>query len=49
MELAADPGLTLTMLSAGRGSASDERLRLLGSWAATHSATAETSISPSTR
>ena len=36
MELAADPGLTLTMLSAEAGSSSDDGLRLLTSWAATH-------------
>ena len=36
MELAADPGLTLTMLSAQAGSPTDDSLRLLASWAATH-------------
>ena len=36
MELAADPGLTLTMLSAEAGSPDDDALRLLASWAATH-------------
>jgi transcriptional regulator with XRE-family HTH domain len=36
MELAADPGQTLTVLSAEAHSSSDDALRLLGSWAATH-------------
>jgi transcriptional regulator with XRE-family HTH domain len=36
MELAADPGLTLTMLSAQAGTPTDDSLRLLASWAATH-------------
>jgi transcriptional regulator with XRE-family HTH domain len=36
MDLTADPGLTLTMLSAPAGSADDDALRLLSSWAATH-------------
>jgi transcriptional regulator with XRE-family HTH domain len=36
MELAADPGQTLTLLSAEAGSSNDDALRLLGSWAATH-------------
>jgi transcriptional regulator with XRE-family HTH domain len=36
MELAADPGQTLTVLSAEAGSSTDDALRLLGSWAATH-------------
>ena len=35
MELAEDPGFTLTVFPAVPGSASDERLRLLASWAAT--------------
>jgi transcriptional regulator with XRE-family HTH domain len=35
MELAEDPGFTLTVYPAVPGSASDERLRLLASWAAT--------------
>jgi hypothetical protein len=34
MELAADPGLALTMLSAPAGSADDDALHLLTSWAA---------------
>jgi transcriptional regulator with XRE-family HTH domain len=36
MELAADPGLTLTMISAEAGSPDDDALRLLASWAVTH-------------
>jgi hypothetical protein len=36
MQLTADPGLTLTALSAEAGSPSDDALRLLASWAATH-------------
>jgi transcriptional regulator with XRE-family HTH domain len=36
MELGADPGLTLTLLSAEAGSSNDDALRLLASWAATH-------------
>ena len=32
--MAAEPGLTLTIYTAEPGSPSDERLRLLGSWAA---------------
>jgi transcriptional regulator with XRE-family HTH domain len=35
MDLAEDPGFTLTVFPAIPGSASDERLRLLASWAAT--------------
>ena len=35
MQLTADPGLTLTALSAPAGSADDDALRLLASWAAT--------------
>lgn len=35
MELAEDPGFTLTVYPAAPGSPSDERLRLLASWAAT--------------
>jgi hypothetical protein len=35
MALTADPGLTLTALSAPAGSADDDALRLLASWAAT--------------
>jgi transcriptional regulator with XRE-family HTH domain len=36
MDLAADPGLALTAFSAEAGSPSDDALRLLASWAATH-------------
>jgi transcriptional regulator with XRE-family HTH domain len=36
MELSADPGLTLTVLTAEAGSPSDDTLRLLASWSATH-------------
>ena len=35
MELAGDPGFALTVYPAVPGSPSDERLRLLASWAAT--------------
>jgi transcriptional regulator with XRE-family HTH domain len=35
LEMAAEPGLTLTIYTAEPGSPSDERLRLLASWAAT--------------
>jgi transcriptional regulator with XRE-family HTH domain len=35
MELTADPGLSMTLLSAPAGSAADDALRLLASWAAT--------------
>jgi len=35
MELPADPGLTLTVYSAPPGSATEEKLRVLSSWAAT--------------
>ena len=35
MDLTADPGLTLTLLSAPAGTADDDALRLLSSWAAT--------------
>jgi hypothetical protein len=37
MDLSADPGLTLTALSAEACSPDDDALRLLASWAATHS------------
>jgi transcriptional regulator with XRE-family HTH domain len=40
MDLPADPGLTLTALSAEAGSPDDDALRLLASWAATHPADA---------
>jgi transcriptional regulator with XRE-family HTH domain len=36
LELAAEPGLTLTIYAAEPGSPSEEALRLLSSWAATH-------------
>jgi transcriptional regulator with XRE-family HTH domain len=39
LELAADPGLTMTLLSAEAGSRDDDALRLLASWAATHTPT----------
>ena len=35
MQLTADPGLSMTLLSAPAGSASDDALRMLASWAAT--------------
>ena len=34
--MAAEPGLTLTIYTAEPGPPSDERLQLLGSWAASH-------------
>jgi hypothetical protein len=36
MQLTADPGLSMTLLSAPAGSAGADALRLLASWAATH-------------
>ena len=39
MELAADPGLTMTLISAEAGSPDDDALRLLASWVATHAPT----------
>ncbi|MFI5897308.1 helix-turn-helix domain-containing protein [Actinoplanes sp. NPDC051513] len=39
MQLTADPGLTMTLLSAPAGSAADDALRLLASWAATRGQT----------
>lgn len=39
MELSADPGLTLTALSAEAGSSHDDALRVLASWVATHQPT----------
>ncbi len=38
LDLAAEPGLTLTIYTAEPGTASEERLRLLGSWAASQPA-----------
>ena len=38
LEMAAEPGLTLTIYSAQPGSPSADRLQLLGSWAASHEA-----------
>jgi transcriptional regulator with XRE-family HTH domain len=38
LDMAAEPGLTLTIYTAEPGSPSDERLRLLGSWAASQEA-----------
>ena len=35
MQLTADPGLSMTLLSAPAGSAADDALRMLASWAAT--------------
>ncbi|GER23757.1 transcriptional regulator [Zafaria cholistanensis] len=40
LEMAAEPGLTMTIYTAEPGSPSDERMRLLASWAATHPAAA---------
>ncbi|MEU8975840.1 helix-turn-helix transcriptional regulator [Streptomyces monashensis] len=42
LEMAAEPGLTLTIYTAEPGSPSEERLRLLASWAATEEADAST-------
>ena len=42
MQLIADPGLTMTLLSAPAGSPGDVALRLLASWAATHDPTQAT-------
>jgi hypothetical protein len=39
MQLTADAGLTLTLLSAPDGSAHDDALRMLASWAATRNQT----------
>ena len=39
MDLPADPGLSLVAFSAEAGSPSEEALRFLGSWAATHDTT----------
>jgi hypothetical protein len=39
MDLPADPGLTLIAFSAGAGSAADDALKLLASWAAAHDPT----------
>jgi hypothetical protein len=36
MDLPADPGLSMVAFSAAAGSPSDEAVRFLGSWAATH-------------
>jgi hypothetical protein len=36
MELSADPGQTLTTLTAEAGSPDDDALRMLASWSATH-------------
>jgi len=40
LDMAAEPGLTLTIYTAEPGSASEDRLRVLGSWAATRDAEA---------
>jgi hypothetical protein len=42
MQMTADPGLTMTLLSAPAGSADDDALHLLASWAATRPADAPT-------
>ena len=36
LDMAAEPGLTLTIYTAEPGTPCDDRLRVLGSWAATH-------------
>ncbi|MGW3916652.1 helix-turn-helix transcriptional regulator [Streptomyces sp. NPDC005070] len=48
LELAAEPGLTLTIYAAEPASASEDRLRLLASWAATHETPAPTHQQPTT-
>ena len=42
MQLTADPGLSMTLLSAPAGSAADDALRLLSSWAATRARSSTT-------
>lgn len=46
LDMAAEPGLTLTIYTAAPGSPSDERLRLLGSWAASNEADAAARNTP---
>ncbi|MEV6260161.1 helix-turn-helix transcriptional regulator [Streptomyces sp. NPDC051784] len=48
LEMAAEPGLTLTVYAAEPGSPSEEGLRLLASWAATEEARTPTSAEPAT-
>ncbi|MFF0291178.1 helix-turn-helix transcriptional regulator [Streptomyces sp. NPDC005262] len=48
LELAAEPGLTLTIYAAEPGSAAEEGLRLLASWAATHETAAPAHHQPTT-
>ncbi|MDQ0938695.1 hypothetical protein QFZ67_000400 [Streptomyces sp. V1I1] len=45
LEMAAEPGLTLTIYTAEPGSPSEEGLRILASWAATHDADSPTQTS----
>ena len=47
VQLTADPGLAMTLLSAPAGSAADDALRMLASWAATHN-TAKPAAPPRT-
>jgi len=47
LELTAEPGLTLLVYTAEPGSASDERLRLLASWAASQDLPGHPALSPS--
>jgi transcriptional regulator with XRE-family HTH domain len=47
LEMAAEPGLTLTIYTAEPGSPSEERLRLLASWEASHAA--ESDAQPAVR
>ncbi|WP_086739873.1 helix-turn-helix transcriptional regulator [Streptomyces glaucescens] len=49
LEMAAEPGLTLTIYTAEPGSASEEGLRLLASWAATQEARAPEARAPEAR
>ncbi|GLY85258.1 helix-turn-helix transcriptional regulator [Actinoallomurus iriomotensis] len=49
LEMAAEPGLTLTIYTAEPGSPSEERLRLLASWAATQEAAVSLPRTPPAR
>jgi hypothetical protein len=46
MELPADPGLALLLYTAEPGSATEQALTFLGSWAATHEQPTTTADSP---
>jgi hypothetical protein len=49
MQLEADPGLTVTIYTAEPGSASEDAMRLLASWAASEPTTSATSATSATR